>query len=533
MKKFRATVTTAMLAFAMAGCQRGPVREADLKSPTVVYETDTAQIATLSEAEQEMGKVLSETLVIAADKSEAEQVAQGGEILYGVISGDGEIKIPFRFNSIKEIQDGYLCVLTTEAGDEIQTGFDVQGNPLTIDPNDYNWEQHKIGNGDFYQQSTADETKIDIYRTTDQEKLLSYDANGTFQSYIIRGTRGNRALLITVADQTGNYFEMYDYDLLLQIETEEVAEALIIRMDGFPKLNLQLENYGDFFVFVQTGERDRYGLMDLTGEIILDNDYNYLEVPESYYDQKLLIAYNEEDLAGYIDDQGNQFIDFQYQEAYPFYRGYALVKPASKDGWQIINRNGDYLLDQEFSANLGQLESNFGITEYAEFNSQNGDQIYVKYDGSPVDFNQLLELEAAAEASYYFYPMFQNVIMVERYWEAGDIYARGLFDLTANRFLVPLPDELNYRSDLEYIDEQDTKGVNPYIEYREESRNEQFVLNTIYNLDGTVIVNEYERLIAVSRHMFLVEKDDYWCWYNRSGTCLYEFPNPLLIGQQS
>lgn len=111
----------------------------------------------------------------------------------------------------------------------------------------------------------------------------------------------------------------------------------------------------DVFVFNKSGEE--YGLMDEDGNVLVPDIYPYPVVAGvEYYTpaSDWYVMGNTSNKFGYIDRNGNVQLAFQYDFAYPFIEGYALVLLNSK--WMVINKKGEIefmLGDREEPEDIG------------------------------------------------------------------------------------------------------------------------------------------------------------------------------------
>lgn len=95
---------------------------------------------------------------------------------------------------------------------------------------------------------------------------------------------------------------------------------------------------------------DRLGIMDGKGNIIVNEIYSNIQSGYTDYGYiplgNLIAVRNNNDKYGYIDLNGKEIIPFQYDYAYPFVEGYAVVELNNRE--MIINQTGDvvFLLDE-------------------------------------------------------------------------------------------------------------------------------------------------------------------------------------------
>jgi 2',3'-cyclic-nucleotide 2'-phosphodiesterase (5'-nucleotidase family) len=85
-----------------------------------------------------------------------------------------------------------------------------------------------------------------------------------------------------------------------------------------------------------------YGLADTTGKILTKIKYEYI----SYFSDNGLALAKSDGKYGFIDKNGKEIIDFQFQDAHGFKYDLAAVK--LNDKWGFVNTNGDLVINCEF-----------------------------------------------------------------------------------------------------------------------------------------------------------------------------------------
>lgn len=150
------------------------------------------------------------------------------------------------------------------------------------------------------------------------------------------------------------------------------SEFSICEMDG----SLIKESSDRYLGFPSEGkfiieQDDKIGIMDISGQIVLDPQYendDSMEVGYSTYRYlEGAAVIKEGELYGYADDRGEIIIEPQFQFASPFFSGLASVELNGKKGY--IDQTGDFVIEPiyefaySFSNGLAQVKlgENWGI----------------------------------------------------------------------------------------------------------------------------------------------------------------------------
>ena len=111
---------------------------------------------------------------------------------------------------------------------------------------------------------------------------------------------------------------------------------------------------------MQTTDR-LYGLYSKEGEELIACKYRFLR----HCDGSLYLACNEKGFWGYVDQNGDTAIPFQYQKALPFSEGLAAVY----DGkfWGFINESGELKIESVFDdvASLKSMNPDVSVSKGA------------------------------------------------------------------------------------------------------------------------------------------------------------------------
>ena len=72
-------------------------------------------------------------------------------------------------------------------------------------------------------------------------------------------------------------------------------------------------------------------------------------------------AYREGDKWGFVNKQGQVYLEACYEDAKPFYNGYAAVKQNGL--WGYIDRNGTMVIEPQFLDALNVMESGYAYVK--------------------------------------------------------------------------------------------------------------------------------------------------------------------------
>lgn len=490
---------------------------------TAGYESLTGEVfgeAAITEAAAEVtAEISNETGITLPERTIAARRDAEGKPYYGVIDGQGNIIVPFQYETIQRRQEGYSAGKKQQQ-DYQMVALDFNGNPADFDPMDTDLDYLLIGQGDLYYKFSEDFINITIYRTVDDQEMLHFSSEGDFSALEVSDTSGNRRLFVQVDEGNGAYFTLFDLDLLLAGTLEQADAALLARHDGIARLYPTREEVKttDCLVYSVYNENGGgYGLVDLDGNLITEPVYQYLDngIFSDRYEHDMIAAKDASGLCGYIDKDGNVQIPFQYKDTKPFYKGYATVK--MKDGTgAVIDKTGAQISRIE---NPG-LDFYFGYSDYVV--TEDG-WTAVKYDGTIVDLRTAFDEKPAGDAAYAFNVGYGRVFMaVERYWPETKQWQYGLFNPDSSEWLIPFSgsDTMSYIS-------IDTDAS--YMEYNvSEDEDGEDELKTLYNMDGKAMISGYNQLVTTEDGLFLIETGELWAWYDSQGNKLFEFERPEL-----
>lgn len=96
---------------------------------------------------------------------------------------------------------------------------------------------------------------------------------------------------------------------------------------------------------------DKYGLVDLDGNIVVDFQYDYIGMCSED-----LIPVGIGDTYGYIDKSGSVIIPLKYRDAKPFINGFAVVRSKENGLSGIIDKSESYVVEPKYKniANYGE-----------------------------------------------------------------------------------------------------------------------------------------------------------------------------------
>ena len=141
-----------------------------------------------------------------------------------------------------------------------------------------------------------------------------------------------------------------------------------------------------------------YGMIDKIGKLIVDFKYDQI-INESAFP----IAVNYKGKWGYLNKQYLQASAYEYEEAHPFFKGYALVK--KKEGYNIINKTGVEQL-KIFFDDLKFIFEKFFLAkknnQWGVINAQGEEFIPIEFDSiSLSDDNLYLKVRKGQKLDYF------------------------------------------------------------------------------------------------------------------------------------
>lgn len=272
------------------------------------------------------GKVITKPIYEEIESLENKE----GELLvkkdgkYGVISQKGACIIKNEYDGIiadgyydeqhKYALSGYIVLLKTEEG--YRYGYINYKRKKVLDVN-YNDIYRELGIEDHenaYLEITRNgqvglvKNREIIIKTVYQS--IEYDRNNSI--FVLQ--RGSKK---GISDTTGKIIVPVEYDQInikgIRIQAvgnDGITTYFDISGNKLDQINYQTvrktanENY-----FITINSDEKYGIVDNTGKVILDNNYRYLE----YLYEDYFIASNEQGYLGVINNLGETKVDFKYE----------------------------------------------------------------------------------------------------------------------------------------------------------------------------------------------------------------------------
>ncbi len=180
-------------------------------------------------------------------------------------------------------------------------------------------------------------TKKEEGKTDSKEKETAYSVEGEANAW--SGFNDGLTVLsrgdkFGVVDKTGKIVVDFEYDYISPFN------------NGYATISVKDSRSG-------TGER--YGIIDKKGKVVVDLD----SIGRLHYSEGL-IAISSSYKYGYQDVKGNMVIDYQFDDAGEFHDGLAAVE--KNDKWGYIDKDGKVVIDyqfdgaEEFSDGLAAVE---------------------------------------------------------------------------------------------------------------------------------------------------------------------------------
>lgn len=263
----------------------------------------------------------------------------GGKNLCGVINKQGKLVIPCEYYNINknDISEN-LIVLYSREDNYTRVFFDINGE--SIIPSQY------VKASPFSEGLAAVQTKED-------EKTHSWryiDKQGNTVISPIEGVMGVGAFQDGIA-------EVCVYDRTNDCEAFKLIDKQgNVIVSEKPYMCCGYSN-GLFVVRNEKkgSERGKYGVMNKSGVMIVPTQYKYISLPS----EGLLVVENVSGKTGYMDMEGKVKIDFQFDDAFSFVDGIALIKQNGKIGY--IDKEGRIIIPcryedaSEFSEGLAAV----------------------------------------------------------------------------------------------------------------------------------------------------------------------------------
>ncbi|WP_416197184.1 MAG: WG containing repeat-containing protein [Sporanaerobacter sp.] len=226
-----------------------------------------------------------------------------------------------------------------------------------------------------------------------------YDAISNLNEDVMSAVQDNKYFIL---DKSGNIlFSSSDY-LFLGISSEGYISAAkkvdddvkmgYIDKNGKELIKPQFNIAYDFKngrALVKNAD-DKYALIDNTGKIIKELNYENVSPAD---DNKTFIFTDENNLYGYLDENGDVFIKPKFTNAYHYEDKMAIVsiEDTSKNigKWGVIDKKGEYLIKPKYTSIVYLGEGLFAVSK----DEIEGSEMYVKKAIVNQDDKQLTEFE--------------------------------------------------------------------------------------------------------------------------------------------
>lgn len=178
------------------------------------------------------------------------------------------------------------------------------------------------------------------------------EIRGSFSKHsgFISAFKDNNTYLINRKGQIVKTYEKKMYignfdDGIYRLGDPDIKKMGLIDSLGNPITDFIFDNISSInngLAMFTDGQTKKYGFIDKSGKIVIKAKYT----PEKYKSvtpSDSLIAVKLENKYGFIDYAGNQIIDFKFDKASDFEKGYSVVKYNNKFG--LINKNGEFIVE--------------------------------------------------------------------------------------------------------------------------------------------------------------------------------------------
>ena len=291
----------------------------------------------------ENGKVVIEPqYTYAEDFSEGLAAVANDEYKFGYIDKSGNLVIPYQYGYAKAFSEGMAEVSTHD--------YHFEKNYFADDPNRLNW----------------------VFYEMERDSKCSYidrEGNMVIDTVFWRsGKFCDGFAIVMITDEIDSDWYMpddvrcayintageivYASDDLVEVSDFNGGFAVIKKDNGYREkpflINTDMETvldisqYDDVKLsngFLTVKKDDRYGVIDTSGNVIIDFKYDKL----SEYSEGLF-AFKLNNRCGYIDINGNEVIENSYEMTDIFINGEAMVVFADKpQSMFFINKNGEVI----------------------------------------------------------------------------------------------------------------------------------------------------------------------------------------------
>lgn len=254
--------------------------------------------------------------------------------LYGVIDFSGKEILPCEYENIESLQGIEKTLKVTKNG---KVGISDENGNILVSPEYMNISGiGKDRSGGFIVQS-AETNKYGVVDTS------------------------NKVILEAKYDSVKDVYQTGGYYVVTEGQNQEVVKS-----NGEVVLNAKTDNIISILKNPENGvifeRQGNYGIMNLSGNIVIKNEYNNLKEGKS----GIIIAEKDKKY-GIIDLQGNQLLDFKYNNLY--YNEKADLYVAEDDQYENEILDTNYQVKQ--TGYLIELNTDNGYMELNQNNSYN------------------------------------------------------------------------------------------------------------------------------------------------------------------
>lgn len=255
----------------------------------------------------------------------------------GVIDSKGYLVIDCKYNYIGNFVNGLALVIINDSINYL----DLEGN-LLLPNNIYDGEDFSCGLAAVQLSQGGQWGYINTYGELVINSVFDYVSE--FKNDRANVGMGKNELLIDVkgkvVDTIIREMKLEKFPLIGSSDHNTLGK---LNSQGDTIMPMQFVSFGyrqgNKFWF-NTGKF--YGLADTTGKILTKIKYEYI----SYFSDNGLALAKSDGKYGFIDKNGKEIIDFQFQDAHGFKYDLAAVK--LNDKWGFVNTNGDLVINCEF-----------------------------------------------------------------------------------------------------------------------------------------------------------------------------------------
>lgn len=295
-----------------------------------------------------------------------------GKDLYGIINGIGEIEIPFIYENITEVAEGYKVQLDRKWG-----YIDKSGNqllPCLYDYQEFN-SNHKPPRYSIIKTAEKNNERYGLISRSPIKEVVPCEYEGMrfdWSGHIIFMKDKKYGLL----DTNGAMQIEPKYDLLEGLDTNGYARVKIGDNHGFIDINekeiipIMIRECGYRFLhnLVWFKQGDKFGYYNTQGKVAIAPRYDYAT---DFFGK--IAAVKKGDKWGYIDTTGKQVVDFKYESvnwsSWMVFK-YQSVKKNGK--WGIIDIDGNEVIPCMYDDIRGGYTEKYGFIV-----TLNGKQIHI------------------------------------------------------------------------------------------------------------------------------------------------------------